>query len=42
LFSAVDDSPKDNSLSLDEIQKHANIFADMRLLDAEKGLHEEM
>ena len=42
LFSKVDDSPKDDSLSLKEIQNHADIFTDMRLLDAERALHEEM
>ncbi|CAF0718914.1 unnamed protein product [Adineta ricciae] len=42
LFSKVDDSPADNALSLDEVQNHADTFADMRLLDAEKVLHEEM
>jgi hypothetical protein len=42
LFSKVDDSPKDGSLSLNEIQKHAEIFTDMSILDAERVLHEEM
>jgi len=42
LFLKVDDSPKDESLSLNEIQKHADIFTDMRILDAERVLHEEM
>jgi hypothetical protein len=42
LFFKVDDSPKDESLSLNEIQKHADIFTDMRILDAERVLHEEM
>jgi len=41
LFSKVDDSPSDNVLSLDEVQKHADVFADMRILDTEKSLHEE-
>lgn len=42
LFAKVDDSPADNALTLDEVQNHADTFADMRLLDAEKVLHEEM
>ena len=42
LFSQVDDSPTDNSLSLNEIQKHADIFTDMRMFDADRVLHDEM
>ncbi|CAF0847364.1 unnamed protein product [Adineta steineri] len=42
LFSKVDDSPADGSLSLNEIQKHADIFTDLRILDTERVLHEEM
>ncbi|CAF1347028.1 unnamed protein product [Adineta ricciae] len=42
LYSKVDDSPSDNLLSLNEIQKHADVFTDMQLLDTEKALHEEM
>ncbi|UJR07816.1 hypothetical protein I4U23_012099 [Adineta vaga] len=42
LFAKVDDLPSDNFLSLDEIQKHADVFTDMQLLDTEKALHEEM
>ena len=42
LFSKVDDSPTDNALSLNEIQKHADVFTDMHILDTEKALHEEM
>ncbi|CAF3821286.1 unnamed protein product [Rotaria sordida] len=41
LFSKVDDSPKDNSLSLREIKKHANIFTNMNMLDADGVLHDE-
>ncbi|CAF1034990.1 unnamed protein product [Adineta steineri] len=42
LFSKVDDSPSDNVLTLNEIQKHADVFTDMQILDTEKALHEEM
>ncbi|CAF1504989.1 unnamed protein product [Rotaria sp. Silwood1] len=42
LFSKVDDSPKDKSLSLEEIKKHADVFTDMRILDADGALHDEM
>jgi len=42
LYSKVDDDPKDNVLSLNEIQKHADVFTDMKILDTEKALHEEM
>jgi Ca2+-binding EF-hand superfamily protein len=42
LFLKVDDSPSDNVLTLNEIQKHADIFTDMRILDTEKALHDEM
>ena len=42
LFSKVDDSPTDGALSLEEVQRHADIFADMRILDAENVLHQEM
>jgi hypothetical protein len=42
LFSKVDDAPSDNVLTLNEIQKHADVFTDMRILDTEKALHDEM
>ncbi|CAF3596578.1 unnamed protein product [Adineta steineri] len=42
LFSKVDDSPADDSLSLKEIQKHADIFTDLSLLNTDRVLHEEM
>lgn len=42
LFSKVDDSPKDNYLSLLEIIKHADVFTDMRFLDTAKNLHEDI
>lgn len=42
LFSKVDDDPNDGYLSLDEIQNHADVFADMRILDSINGIHEEM
>jgi len=42
LFAKVDDSPKDELLSLAEIKKHADVFTDMRLLDAVKVLHEDI
>lgn len=42
LFSKVDDSPKDDLLSLEEIQKHADVFTDMKILDTEKALHDEI
>lgn len=42
LFSKVDDSPSDDHLSLEEIQKHADVFSDMRLVNLESSLHEEM
>ena len=42
LFSRVDDNPKDDFLSLDEVQNHADVFADMRLLDSMSGVHQEM
>lgn len=42
LFEKADDSPADGSLSLSEVQKHADVFTDMRILDAERVLHEEM
>jgi hypothetical protein len=42
LFTKVDDSPADDFLSLNEIQKHADVFTDMRILDAGNALHEEM
>lgn len=42
LFSRVDDTPSDNVLTLEEIQKHADVFTDMRILDTEKALHDEM
>ena len=35
-------SPKDRYLSLDEIQKHADDFTDMHLINPENSLHEEM
>ena len=38
----MDDDPQDNYLSLDEIQNHAAVFADMRILDSINGIHEEM
>ncbi|CAF0814527.1 unnamed protein product, partial [Didymodactylos carnosus] len=41
LFSKVDDEPDDEHLSLDEIENHADIFIDLRLLDIEKALHNE-
>jgi hypothetical protein len=42
LFSAVDDNPKDDYLSLEEIQNHADVFTDMQFLDAGRALHQEM
>lgn len=42
LFSKVDDSPQDDYLSLPEIKKHADVFTDMRFLDAAKSLHEDI
>lgn len=42
LFLKVDDSPKDDSLSLEEIQKHADVFTDMHIIDTDKALHDEM
>lgn len=42
LFGLVDDSPADQSLSLEEIQKHADVFTDMHILDTDKALHDEM
>jgi len=42
LFSQVDDSPVDDSLSLNEIQKHADIFIDMGMFEADKVLHDEI
>lgn len=42
LFSKVDDPPKDDLLSLDEIEKHADVFADMRILDTIRTIHEEI
>ena len=42
LFEKVDDSPSDGVLTLDEIKKHADVFTDMRILDTEKALHDEM
>ena len=42
LFSKVDDSPTDEQLTLDEIQKHADVFTDMKILDTEKALHDEI
>ncbi|CAF4270263.1 unnamed protein product [Rotaria socialis] len=42
LFEKVDDSPSDNVLTLNEIQKHSDVFTDMRILDTEKALHDEM
>jgi len=42
LFSKVDDSPTDNFLTLNEIQKHADVFTDMQILDTEKALHDEI
>jgi hypothetical protein len=41
LFSKVDDSPKDDYLSLSEIKNHADVFTDMRFLDTAKALHDE-
>ncbi|CAF2114736.1 unnamed protein product [Rotaria magnacalcarata] len=42
LFEKVDDSPADNVLTLNEIQKHSDVFTDMSILDTEKALHDEM
>ena len=42
LFVKVDDDPTDDSLSLNEILKHADIFTDMHILDPDKALHDEM
>ncbi|CAF4038002.1 unnamed protein product [Rotaria sp. Silwood2] len=42
LYEKVDDSPSDNVLTLNEIQKHADVFTDMRILDTEKALHDEI
>lgn len=42
LISKLDDSPNDEKLSLDEIKKHASVFTDIRILDIEKALHDEM
>ena len=42
LYEKVDDSPLDSFLSLNELQKHADAFTDMRILDTEKALHDEM
>ncbi|CAF0908498.1 unnamed protein product [Adineta ricciae] len=42
LFEKVDDSPRDDTLSLNEIQRHAHVFADMRILDTDEVLHDEM
>ena len=42
LFSKVDDTPADKKLSLKEIQKHADVFTDIQILDTEKALHVEI
>ena len=42
VFEKVDDSPGDDALSLNEIQSHAHVFTDMRILDTDEVLHEEM
>ena len=42
LFLKVDDSPKDDLISLEEIRKHADVFTDMHILDTDKALHDEM
>ena len=42
LFVKVDDSPKNELLSLDEIRKHADVFTDMHILDTDQALHDEM
>ena len=42
LFAKVDTSPQDEKLSLQEIQQHADVFTDMRILDTERALHDEI
>ncbi|CAF3921609.1 unnamed protein product [Rotaria sp. Silwood2] len=42
LFSKVDDSPTDNLLSLKELKRHADVFTNMRILDADEILHDEV
>ena len=42
LFSQVDDTPKDDHLSLEEIQNHAEVFTDMQFFDSDGGSHQEM
>lgn len=42
LMTKIDDSPKDERISLEEIEKHVEDFTDIRVLDAEKVLHDEM
>ncbi|CAM4878698.1 unnamed protein product [Rotaria socialis] len=39
LFSLVDDSPKDDVLSLEEIKTHVDVFTNINILDTEKVLH---
>ncbi|CAF5174133.1 unnamed protein product, partial [Rotaria magnacalcarata] len=41
LFSHVDDSPKDDVLSLEEVQTHADVFTNMNILETEKILHND-
>lgn len=42
LFNKVDDAPTDEHLSLEEIQKHADVFSDMHLVNLESSLHDEI
>jgi hypothetical protein len=42
LFLKVDDSPKDNLLSLSELKNHADAFTDMQFLDIDKVLHKDI
>ncbi|CAF2536738.1 unnamed protein product [Rotaria sp. Silwood2] len=42
IFEKVDDSPSDYVLTLNEMQKHADLFTDMRILDTKRALYYEI
>lgn len=42
LFGKVDDSPGDGKLSLKELEKDADVFTAIRILDTAKALHDEI